>query len=143
MSSYFSIVSFYDRIIKIHWHKTLYSPYTDQYPEVSTMDDLKKLMQEIDTFTEERDWDQFHSPVNLAKSIAIEAAELLECYQWNDNADPDAVEEELADVLNYCLQLASKLNMDPAEIIRKKIKKNALKYPVEKSKGRSDKYDQL
>ena len=110
------------------------------------MDDLKKLMQEIDTFTEERDWDQFHSPVNLAKSIAIEAAELLECYQWNDNADPDAVEEELADVLNYCLQLASKLNMDPAEIIRKKIKKikkNALKYPVEKSKGRSDKYDQL
>ena len=107
------------------------------------MDDLKKLMQEIDTFTEERDWDQFHSPVNLAKSIAIEAAELLECHQWNDNADPDAVEEELADVLNYCLQLASKLNMDPAEIIRKKIKKNALKYPVEKSKGRSDKYDQL
>lgn len=107
------------------------------------MDDLKKLMQEIDTFTEERDWDQFHSPVNLAKSIAIEAAELLECFQWNDNADPDAVEEELADVLNYCLQLASKLNMDPAEIIRKKIKKNALKYPVEKSKGRSDKYDQL
>ena len=107
------------------------------------MDDLKKLMQEIDTFTEERDWDQFHSPVNLAKSIAIEAAELLECYQGNDNADPDAVEEELADVLNYCLQLASKLNMDPAEIIRKKIKKNALKYPVEKSKGRSDKYDQL
>lgn len=107
------------------------------------MDDLKKLMQEIDTFTEERDWDQFHSPVNLAKSIAIEAAELLECYQWNDNADPDAVEEELADVLNYCFQLASKLNMDPAEIIRKKIKKNALKYPVEKSKGRSDKYDQL
>ena len=107
------------------------------------MDDLKKLMQEIDTFTEERDWDQFHSPVNLAKSIAIEAAELLECYQWNDNADPDAVEEELADVLTYCLQLASKLNMDPAEIIRKKIKKNALKYPVEKSKGRSDKYDQL
>ena len=55
----------------------------------------------------------------------------------------DAVEEELAEVLNYCLQLASKLNMDPAEIIRKKIKKNALKYPVEKSKGRSDKYDQL
>lgn len=143
MSSYFSIVLFYDRITKIHWHKTLYSPYTDQYPEVSTMDDLKKLMQEIDTFTEERDWDQFHSPVNLAKSIAIEAAELLECYQWNDNADPDAVEEELADVLNYCLQLASKLSMDPAEIIRKKIKKNALKYPVEKSKGRSDKYDQL
>lgn len=107
------------------------------------MDELKKLTQEINTFTEERDWDQFHSPVNLAKSIVIEAAELLECYQWNDNADPEAVEEELADVLNYCLQMASKLGLDPAEIIRKKIKKNAEKYPVEKSKGRSDKYDQL
>ena len=108
------------------------------------MDELKKLMQEVNAFSEERDWDQFHSPVNLVKSIAIEAAELLECYQWDDNnADPEAVEEELADVLNYCLQLAVKLNLDPAEIIRKKIKKNALKYPVEKSKGRSDKYDQL
>ena len=107
------------------------------------MDDLKKLMQEVNAFSEERDWDQFHSTVNLAKSISIEAAELLECYQWNDDADPDAVEEELADVLNYCLQLAVKLNLDPAEIIRKKMKKNAEKYPVEKSKGRSDKYDQL
>ena len=100
------------------------------------MSELKKLMQEVNAFSEERDWDQFHSPVNLAKSIAIEAAELLECYQWNDDANPDAVEEELADVLNYCLQLAVKLNLDPAEIIRKKMKKNALKYPVEKSKGK-------
>ena len=107
------------------------------------MDELKKLMQEVNAFSEERDWDQFHSPVNLAKSIAIEAAELLECYQWDNNADPEAVEEELADVLNYCLQLAAKLHLDPAEIIRKKMKKNALKYPVEKSKGKSDKYDQL
>ena len=107
------------------------------------MDELKQLMQEVTAFSEERDWDQFHSPVNLAKSIAIEAAELLECYQWNDQADPQAVEEELADVLNYCLQMAAILQLDPAEIIRKKIKKNALKYPVEKSKGRSDKYDQL
>ena len=107
------------------------------------MDELKKLMQEVTAFSEERDWDQFHSPVNLAKSIAIEAAELLECYQWNDQADIQAVEEELADVLNYCLQMAAKLELDPAEIVRKKIKKNALKYPVEKSKGRSDKYDQL
>ena len=107
------------------------------------MSELQILMDQIVQFTEDRDWDQFHSPENLAKSIAIEAGELLECYQWNGDADLSAVEEELADVLNYCLQLASKLNMDPAEIIRKKIKKNALKYPVEKSKGRSDKYDQL
>ena len=107
------------------------------------MDELKKLTREVMAFTEERDWDQFHSPANLAKSIAIEAAELLECYQWNDEANPEAVEEELADVLNYCLQMAAKLNLDPAEIVRKKMKKNALKYPVEKSKGRSEKYDQL
>ena len=107
------------------------------------MDELKKLMQEVSAFSEERDWDQFHTPSNLAKSISIEAAELLECYQWDDHADMDAVEEELADVMNYCLQLAAKLNLDPAEIIRKKMKKNALKYPIEKSKGKSDKYDQL
>lgn len=107
------------------------------------MDELKKLMQEVTAFSEERDWDQFHSPVNLAKSIAIEAGELLECYQWSDQADPQAVEEELADVLNYCLQMAAKLELDPAEIVRKKMIKNALKYPVEKSRGRSDKYDQL
>ena len=107
------------------------------------MDELKDLMKEVVAFSEERDWDQFHSPVNLAKSIAIEAGELLECYQWNDQADLQAVEEELADVLNYCLQMAAKLNMDPAEIVRRKMEKNAIKYPVEKSKGRSDKYDQL
>ena len=107
------------------------------------MNEIRELMQEVMTFSEERDWDQFHSPVNLAKSIAIEAGELLECYQWSDNADPEAVEEELADVLNYCLQMAAKLNLDPAEIVRKKMKKNAEKYPVEKSRGRSTKYDQL
>lgn len=107
------------------------------------MNDLNKLMEEVTAFSEERDWDQFHSPVNLAKSIAIEAGELLECFQWNDNADLAKVEEELADVLNYCLQMAAKLNLDPADIVRKKMKLNAIKYPVEKSKGRSEKYDQL
>lgn len=107
------------------------------------MKEIRGLMTEIEAFTEERDWDQFHTPVNLAKSIAIEAGELLECYQWNDEADPLAVEEELADILNYCFQMASKLGLDPIDIVRKKMKKNAAKYPVEKSKGRSTKYDQL
>ena len=107
------------------------------------MNEIRELMQEVMAFSEERDWDQFHSPVNLAKSIAIEAGELLECYQWSDIADPEAVEEELADVLNYCLQMAAKLNLDRVEIVRKKMKKNAEKYPVEKSRGRSTKYDQL
>ena len=107
------------------------------------MGEIQELINEIRTFTEERDWDQFHSPENLAKSISIEAGELLECYQWNNKADIEKVKEELADVMNYCLMLADKLALDPAEIIRQKIKRNAEKYPVEKSKGRSDKYDQL
>ena len=107
------------------------------------MGEMRELMDEIRAFTEERDWDQFHSPVNLAKSISIEAGELLECYQWSDQANIEKVKEELADVMNYSLMLADKLDLDPAEIIRQKIKRNAEKYPVEKSKGRSDKYDQL
>ena len=107
------------------------------------MSDIHELMELIVQFTEERDWDQFHSPVNLAKSISIEAGELLECYQWNDNADLVAVEGELADILNYCLLLASKLDLDPIEIVKRKLDINAIKYPVEKSKGRSTKYDKL
>ncbi len=107
------------------------------------MNEIHELMQEIEAFSEEREWDQFHTPVNLAKSISIEAGELLECFQWNDGGDPAAVEEELADVLTYSLQLATKMKLDPAEIIRKKMQVNAAKYPVEKSKGRSTKYDKL
>ena len=87
----------------------------------------------IRRFTEDRDWDQFHSPENLAKSISIEAGELLECYQWSNDPAIEKVEEELADVLNYCLQMATKLGLDPVEIVRKKMKKNAEKYPVDKS----------
>ena len=100
-------------------------------------------MAQINKFSEERDWDQFHSPENLAKSIAIEAGELLECYQWSDKADPASVEGELANVLNYCLLLASKLGLDPIEIVKHKLAISAKKYPVEKSKGRSTKYDKL
>ena len=107
------------------------------------MNEIRELMQEIAAFSEERDWDQFHTPENLAKSIAIEAGELLECYQWENNPAPEKVEEELADVFNYCFQMASKLGLDPTEIVRKKMLLNAKKYPVEKSKGRSTKYDQL
>ena len=107
------------------------------------MNEIRGLIDLINSFTNERDWDQFHSPANLAKSISIEAGELLECYQWNEEADIEKVKEELADVMNYCLMLADKLGLDPAEIIRQKIRKNAEKYPVEKSRGRSEKYDQL
>ena len=80
------------------------------------MNEIRNLMNDIVAFSEERDWDQFHSPENLAKSIVIEAGELLECYQWSSNANMQDVEEELADILNYCLQLAAKLEADPAGI---------------------------
>ncbi|MBR2829700.1 MAG: nucleotide pyrophosphohydrolase [Solobacterium sp.] len=97
----------------------------------------------IRKFTEDRDWDQFHSPANLAKSIVIEAAELLECFQWSDEYDLEHVKEELADVLTYCVDLADKLDLDMDEIIQAKMKKNAAKYPVEKARGSAAKYDQL
>ena len=82
---------------------------------------MDKLMKEIKQFNEERDWDQFHSPENLAKSISIEAGELLECFQWNNNYNKEEVCEELADVFTYCIQMAMKLNVDPEEIILNKL----------------------
>ena len=107
------------------------------------MSEIQDLMAAVYAFSEERDWHQFHTPENLAKSISIEAAELLECYQWNNHADPEAVEEELADILNYCLLLAKTLNLNPVEIVRKKLAINAEKYPVDKAKGNSKKYTEL
>ena len=104
---------------------------------------MQELQKKIRKFNEERDWDQFHSPENLAKSISIEAGELLECFQWNNEYDLDEVKEELADVINYCLLLADKLEVDPKQIVLDKMKKNAKKYPVEKSKGKSTKYNKL
>ena len=98
----------------------------------------------IRKFTEDRDWDQFHSPANLAKSIVIEAAELLECFQWSDNQyDIQHIKEELADVLFYSQNLLDKLGLDADEIINMKMSQNEAKYPVDKSKGKSEKYDQL
>lgn len=91
----------------------------------------------------ERDWDQFHSPENLAKSISIEAGELLECFQWNVDADVDRVTGELSDVLTYCHLLAAKLGLDTDQIVLDKLAVTAEKYPVDKARGRSAKYDQL
>ncbi len=104
---------------------------------------LDILMQRIDKFNKDRDWDQFHTPTNLAKSISIEANELLECYQWNDNANLDDVKEELADVMNYCLQMSMVLGVDPIDIMNKKMDKTEKKYPVDKAKGKSTKYNKL
>ena len=98
----------------------------------------------IRKFTEDRDWDQFHTPANLAKSIAIEAAELLECFQWSDaEYDVDHVKEELADVLVYCRNLLDKLGLDEDEIVNAKMAKNEAKYPVAKARGNASKYDKL
>lgn len=98
---------------------------------------------ELREFIAERDWEQFHSPENLAKSVAIEAGELLECFQWSGTADRDHVVEELADVLTYCHLLAQNLGVDPSEIILEKLKKTREKYPIEESRGRSTKHEQL
>ena len=99
--------------------------------------------EQIAAFVAERDWSQFHSPENLAKSISIEAGELLECFQWSSNANGDDVRDELADVLTYCLLLADKLGLDPDLIVQNKLAVTREKYPVEKSFGRSVKYDAL
>ena len=104
------------------------------------MDNLKE---EIRKFNEERDWDQFHSPENLVKSISIEAAELLECFQWNNDFNLEKVSNELADVINYCILLADKLDLNIEEIVLKKLEESRKKYPVEKSRGTSKKYTEL
>ena len=98
----------------------------------------------IRKFSEERDWDKFHSPSNLAKSIVIEAAELLECFQWSDEGYYlQHIKEELADVMVYSQNLLDKLELDADEIVNMKMTMNEAKYPVEKAKGSSAKYDQL
>ena len=108
------------------------------------MDKLELLKQRIDKFNKDRDWDQFHTPSNLSKSISIEANELLECFQWSDtNYNIEEVKEELADVMNYCIQLSLVLNVDIVDIINAKMDKTELKYPVNKSKGVSTKYNKL
>jgi len=104
------------------------------------MDELKE---EIRQWTIDMDWEQFHTPENLAKSISIEAGELLECFQWNDNYDEEDVCDELADVATYCIMMADAIDVDLEEIIRKKLEKNKAKYPADKFRGISTKYNKL
>jgi len=108
------------------------------------MERLGELLLRIKQFNEEREWEQFHTPSNLAKSISIEANELLECFQWNDTEfNMDDVLEELADVTNYCLQMAQVLDVDIIDIINRKMDDIEKKYPVDKARGVSTKYDKL
>ena len=104
----------------------------------------KETIERIRKFSDDRDWNQFHTPANLAKSISIEANELLECFQWDDkNFNKEHVKEELADVLVYCRNMLDTLELDEDEIVNSKMDKNEAKYPVEKARGNSLKYDEL
>ena len=117
-------------------------------PSTDSLDDTLVV---IDKFTSERDWEQFHTVKNLVASISIEAAELSETVQWtNPTVDEvlqnqklvQGISHELADVMVYCLNLCSKLELDPIQIIHEKMKHNAEKYPIEKSYGKSNKYSE-
>jgi dCTP diphosphatase len=103
----------------------------------------EQLLEKLRAFVAERDWQQFHTPENLAKSISIEAAELLELFQWSASEDQSSIRDELADILTYCLLLADKYGLNPEEVILEKLEKTKSKYPVEQSKGKSTKYDRL
>lgn len=109
------------------------------------MSDINNLVERIRQFNEERDWEQFHNPKDLALSISVEANELLECFLWKnpEDANIDKVKEELADVLICSFQMAYRCGLDIEEIMNNKIALNARKYPVEKAKGKATKYDSL
>lgn len=104
------------------------------------MDEVRDILRR---FNEARNWGKFHTPENLAKSVAIEAGELLECFQWNNDYDKDALSDEIADVVLYCIMLADRIDIDLKTELLRKIKKNGEKYPIEKSRGNSAKYNEL
>lgn len=104
---------------------------------------MKELTKKIREFSEQRDWNKFHTPENLVKTICIESSELLECFQWNNEYNINSVKEEIADVMNNCIRLCDVLSLDPKQIMLEKIEKNALKYPVDKCKGKCTKYKDL
>jgi NTP pyrophosphatase (non-canonical NTP hydrolase) len=109
------------------------------------MSDIEQLIQKLKAFRDERDWEQFHNPKDLAIALSIEASELLELFLWKSHkeADIEKVKEELADVLAYALLIAEKYSLDVKEIVEAKIEKNKLKYPVEKSKSSAKKYNEI
>lgn len=109
------------------------------------MTDIEKLQEAIAEFSKERDWDQFHNGKDLAIGLSIEASELLEAFLWKapEDANPEKIKEELADVFNYALQLATKYNLNVYDIVMEKLARNAAKYPVDKAKGSAKKYNEL
>ncbi len=109
------------------------------------MNELEELRKAIVTFTQERDWDQFHNGKDLALALSIEASELNEAFLWKDAKDVnvDKVKEELADIFNYAILIADKYDLDIRKIVLDKLKKNAEKYPVDKAYGSAKKYNEL
>lgn len=109
------------------------------------MSETREIIQALLKFRNERDWEQFHNPKDLAIALNVEAAELLELFLWknHDEANKEKVKEELADIFAYALLLAEKYNLDVKSIVLEKIKKNGEKYPVDKAKGNAKKYDEL
>ena len=109
------------------------------------MGDIKELQDILIQFRDQRDWDQYHTPKDLAIALNIEAGELLEAFLWksSENANLDKVKEELADVFAYALLLANKCEFDVTDIVKQKIQINEEKYPVEKAKGTAKKYNEL
>ena len=106
--------------------------------------ELKEILDKLIKFRDDRNWQQFHTPENLTKSISIEASELLENFQWGDqNADIDNIKEEIADIFGYVLLLCKELDIDLIDVTNKKIIKNEKKYPIDKSYGKSEKYNKL
>ena len=108
----------------------------------------EETIKQILKFRDDRDWKQFHNPKDLAISISLEAAELLEVFQWSgtdvsNEGKQEKIKEELADVLNYCVLLAAACGLDIDEIVQEKIKVNNEKYPVSKAKGKKEKYNKL
>ena len=109
------------------------------------MSDLEELRKAVVTFTQERDWDQFHNGKDLALALSIEAAELNEAFLWKkpEDVNPEKVKEELADIVNYAILIADKYNLDIKQIVLDKIKRTAEKYPVSKAYGSAKKYNEL
>lgn len=109
------------------------------------MNDIDQLIDKIRQFSKDRDWEQFHNGKDLAIALSLEASELLELFLWKspENVDLDKLKEELADVLNYAFLMASKYNLDVKDIVLDKLEKNAVKYPIDKSKGNAKKYNEL
>ncbi len=109
------------------------------------MEVIERLIKKIKNFRDERDWEKFHNPKDLALGLNIEAAELLELYLWKnpEDADVERVKEELADVFVYALLISEKYSLNIEEIVSQKIERNAKKYPVDKSKGTAKKYNEL